>query len=376
MSRRKESQLHAVSRMVAFFCIAILCIILTAGLWPFRAPKNQVKWLSGRDGLEFGGRGLVTSDRPFPALSPEKPVTLEICLQPTSLHGSGTILAFDDFANPNYVFALRQFGNDIVVQRPAYDPQGVLVRQWWRAGKVFRGPNLVVLTIVSTAQKAVLYVNGTVASISWDHTNMSGDMTGTLVLGSSVVRDGWRGTIVGMAIFNDALTAAKIEEHSRGWLLEQPPVASGERAPAVLYQFSERAGNTVHDETEHADDLTIPARYRMVHPAFMASVFQVFRGRWDGWRTSSYWSDVAINIAGFIPFGYFFATWFSLVGFTSRPRLTALLLGIVISFAIESCQYFLPTRDSSMTDLLNNSLGTAIGVALYRKDQFQRWFVH
>ena len=49
---------------------------------------------------------------------------------------------------------------------------------------------------------------------------------------------------------------------------------------------------------------------------------------------------VAVNIAGFIPFGYFFAAWFSLIRFTSRPRMAALFLGIAVSFLIESVQYF------------------------------------
>ena len=89
--------------------------------------------------------------------------------------------------------------------------------------------------------------------------------------------------------------------------------------------------------------------------------------------TRSYWSDVALNVAGFIPFGYVFATWFFLIRFTSRPRLTALLLGMLVSFVIESVQYFLPTRDSSMTDLLTNTIGTALGVALSRKAPFEDW---
>jgi glycopeptide antibiotics resistance protein len=82
--------------------------------------------------------------------------------------------------------------------------------------------------------------------------------------------------------------------------------------------------------------------------------------------TPSYWSDMGVNIAGFIPFGFFFALWFSLTPGIARPRLTALLLGFTISLIIESLQYFLPTRDSSMTDLLNNTIGTALGVALCR----------
>jgi glycopeptide antibiotics resistance protein len=93
-------------------------------------------------------------------------------------------------------------------------------------------------------------------------------------------------------------------------------------------------------------------------------VWKPFRSRWDGWKTRGYWFDMGVNVAGFIPFGFFFALWFSLTPGIARPRLTAILLGFAISLLIETLQYFLPTRDSSMTDLLNNTIGTALGVFL------------
>jgi hypothetical protein len=355
-------------------CACILCAIFLAGFWPFCAPKNQVAWLSGQNGLRFGGRGIAFGERPFQALSPEGPVTLEICLLPASLSGSGTILAFNDFANPNYVFALRQFDGALAVQRPAYDPQGTLVRQWWATRGVFTATKPTVLTITSARDKGTLYVDGVLAGISREHANMSVDMVGTLVLGSSVVRDGWRGQISGLAIYNSLLTPAEIESHSIRWLQQESPVADGGSPPAALYRFNEGTGSTVYDEAAPANDaLNIPARYLLVHPKYLTPLWDPFRSRWDGWRTTSYWSDVAVNITGFVPFGYFFAAWFSLIRSTSRPRMAALFLGIAVSFLIESVQYFLPTRDSSMTDLLTNSIGAAIGASMYRNYQMAVW---
>jgi len=34
-------------------CGSVLVAILTAGLWPFHAPKNEVRWLSDGNGLHF-----------------------------------------------------------------------------------------------------------------------------------------------------------------------------------------------------------------------------------------------------------------------------------------------------------------------------------
>ncbi len=42
-------------------CAAVLCILLSLGLWPFHAPLNQVTWLKGADGLSFGRYGTVVS---------------------------------------------------------------------------------------------------------------------------------------------------------------------------------------------------------------------------------------------------------------------------------------------------------------------------
>jgi len=70
-------------------------------------------------------------------------------------------------------------------------------------------------------------------------------------------------------------------------------------------------------------------------------------------------SDVAINVLAYAPFGLLLA----LIG-RRRPAVrlgTAIGVGTLLSFAMESLQTLLPTRDASSVDLVSNSLGTAIG---------------
>jgi VanZ family protein len=48
------------------------------------------------------------------------------------------------------------------------------------------------------------------------------------------------------------------------------------------------------------------------------------------------------------------------------PRMVVVVLGLTVSLLIEILQHFLPTRDSSMTDVITNTVGTMAGVGFYR----------
>ena len=84
------------------------------------------------------------------------------------------------------------------------------------------------------------------------------------------------------------------------------------------------------------------------------------------WTRWSYWKDIAVNIFGFIPLGFLFLAYFAIVKQNPRPTMMVVTLGFAISLTIEVAQRFLPTRDSSMMDLMTNTLGTFLGVLLFR----------
>jgi glycopeptide antibiotics resistance protein len=82
--------------------------------------------------------------------------------------------------------------------------------------------------------------------------------------------------------------------------------------------------------------------------------------------------DVAINVAGFIPFGFFCAGFLVKIcrfKISANYMITA-LLGFGLSLAIELMQVYLPTRDSSLTDVICNVLGTIMGLILYQTTVF------
>ncbi|MGA7352387.1 MAG: VanZ family protein [Acidobacteriaceae bacterium] len=369
---RRRSELGDLRLLTGAICICILVVILIAGLWPFLPKKNDVQWLQGENGLRFGHRGIVVSSQAFRVDRDSGSCSLEIYLRPGSISGSGTFLALDDNPDPRYVFALRQFDTGLAVQRPALDARGNLVRQWWKTNRVFTEGQSVVLTITAVRGETTLYVDGVQANASSQFGLSSAELNGDLILGNSATQDSWHGEIMGLAMYASALTPAEVEEHASRWLQGQAPASNNDNDPLALYRFDERSGSVIQDRSAAGNSLLIRPRYFLLHPAFLQPVWKPFRSRWDGWMTRGYWSDVVINIVGFIPFGFFFALRFSLTPGIARPRLTALLLGFAISLAIETLQYFLPTRDSSMTDLLNNTIGTALGVALCRPTLAQK----
>src|SRR5580704_7416954 len=82
--------------LLALICIAVLCITLTLGLWPFHSPVNDVSWLRNHNGLRFGRYGAIMSSGPFQIASPRdnSEASLEIWLQPNRVWESSTFLSF------------------------------------------------------------------------------------------------------------------------------------------------------------------------------------------------------------------------------------------------------------------------------------------
>jgi len=147
---------------------------------------------------------------------------------------------------------------------------------------------------------------------------------------------------------------------------KQPDLA-GSAGVVARYLFNESKGDVVHNQVDSATDLLIPKRYFVIHEKLLERPWTEFRSTW------SYWVDVAINIAGFIPFGFFFSAYFSVIGKVRRYAWLTIALGFALSLTIEVLQAFLPMRDSGMTDLFTNTLGTALGAMLCAWALKQSW---
>jgi VanZ like family/Concanavalin A-like lectin/glucanases superfamily len=344
--------------------ILMLCAVLVAGLWPFHAPNNQVTWLTSTSGLRFGRHGTVLSSSIFPAPDSrdEGSCSLEIWLQPLHRVDSNTFLAFYAPERP-LQFSLHQSETDLALQIgspnehvPAKGSALMYVNE------IFSTRKLLLIAITSGTEGTRIYIDGSLARTVPEFRLSAKDFTGQLVLGTSpAVNDSWSGQLRGLAIYRQELTPAQVFRHFEAWSSRgMPEIAQDERVLA-LYPFDEHAGRVVHDRASSGIDLYIPERYMIVREKFLEPPWKEFYPRW------AYWKNVGINIGGFIPLGFFFCAYLTSVRRVSRPRLVTMILGAAASVTIEVLQAFLPTRDSGMTDIITNTLGTYLGVLLYQR---------
>ena len=346
--------------VLRLLCVSVLAAILVAGLWPFHAPRNDVAWLNDGNGLRFGRHGvMLSSETDDLGLEGGIHCSIEIWVQPAFMDTGGTLLAFYSPENRTGTFSLQQSLDDLLLRRVNIDRKR-LVRSKWYIDHVFRKDKQMIVTITASPQSTMVYVNGALVGASARFGLSSQDLTGQLVVGNRpLVDNGWQGQLKGLAVYNRELTPAEVSQHYADWTTNQGAKIKNEGA-ASLYLCNEGLGAVVHDQMNPANDLHIPDRYFVLHAPLLEMPWDEFEFSW------SYCKDVLINIGGFVPLGFFFCAYFSLVRRLDRSVLATIVLGAVVSCAIEVLQAFLPTRNSGMTDIVTNTLGTSFGAMLYR----------
>lgn len=352
-------------KILAVLCFAILSVMIVAAFWPFAFhPTNHVTWLNDENGLRFNGGGIVLSQRSFEfsgsrdSRSPAG-ASLELWLEPSQENYSYALLSFSSSENPDQ-FRLRQSHDFLLVIQEPFASARHSGMTWLWIPHVFQAHKRRFIAITSGTERTTVYLDGTPAESSPAFKIASKDFSGQLIVGTSpVVYDTWRGKLFGLAVFGRELTAAQVSEHYQAWVKGLPEtLMSGQ--PAALYTFGERSGTVVHNQVASGPDLVIPAGFRVPYKPFLKSPWREF------YPNEAYLLDVLINIAGFVPFGFFFCMLFSSSEASRRSVIATIFLGAAFSLTIEVLQGFIPMRDSGTTDIITNTLGTALGAMLYR----------
>jgi len=347
-------------------CACVLLGILVAGLWPFHAPRNDVSWLSEGNGLLFGKHGSIVSAGPFKAHASQgdSSCSLEIWLKPSRVDSGGMILAFYWPENRVVPFALRQSRGGLVLER---DGQGRFDKKAGiYVGDVFGSLKPVFVTITSGDAGTATYVDGRLVKRVPNFAFSNRHLTGQIVVGNAPSATyNWSGQVKGLAVYDRELSSADVSQSLMEWTKGSHLDSAKSEGLVARYLFDEGKGNVVHNQVSSATDLLIPERFFVLHERFLETPWNEFQPGW------SYWKNIGINVVGFIPVGFFFYAYFSQLRKAGHPAGITIAFGFALSLTIEVLQAFLPTRDSGMTDLITNTLGTAIGVIAFRHKAFQ-----
>ena len=348
------------TKILSLACLAISTGLLIAGLWPFQfQPVNNVHWIDGQAGLRFGVYGIVYGQAPLftpgGAFDFAKPFSIRLELLPRDEPSDylPRILSVYD-SGGRELFILGQWKSalnlSILERQRAY----YLEYQETEVGNFHKGAKRSIL-LSSGATRLSVYADGkpVFTKPGFGFSLLSGNRDPAwLLLGNSPTGESpWRGDLLSLSFYAGAHSPEEI--------------ATSGIDPLVRYLFSEGSGTVCRGGADPRYDLFIP-------PVFRAPVKPVLTPPWKVQEYDlSFWDDVAVNILGFIPFGFTLSACLRKDGGRKGLPVAVLvvLAGAGISLLIELLQVYLPTRDSSLTDFMDNTLGTSIGAWL-----FQVWF--
>ncbi len=357
-------------------CIAMWAALLVIGLWPFDFfPRNRVQWLRNGDGIHFDWHGQIYGLQSWKgtqaqgSLALDRAFTIEIWLTPDQAQSWGTILCIYDPARPEN-FRIDQSLSDLVV-RGNFQEQNRRseFRPIWM-DNIFATGRPRFLTITSGQDGTVVYLDA-VKEHSYEYTPAPGNFDGRLLIGHAVSGgSAWAGTVRALAIYNRSLTSEEVGRHYQAWIEDTAEELTKEEGIAGIYPFDEQMGDLVRNHAGPMPNLLIPTRFYVLHRKFLTDPARLQR---------SDLGDALINLVGFVPFGFLVSLYLSRAGSFSRTQtiLWTIVLGGLTSFLIEFLQAYLPTRDSSYLDLINNILGTGLGTLLVPRlsGQVRRFYI-
>jgi VanZ family protein len=324
-----------------------------------------VEWLANRNGIHFDWHGQIYTTTP--AKLAESPAdssanhsfSIEIWLKPDKTYSWGTVLSIYDPSRPEN-FRINQSLTDLVLRGDFQDQNRLAgFKPVWMS-EIFKHGQARFVTITSGALGTTVYLEGA-REHSAPYTPSGDNFSGRLMVGhSGSENSSWAGALFGLAIYDRVLTADEVARHYKVWSENRAGDLVSAEGIMALYPLSEGHGSLVHNQAGPMPDLVIPDRFYILHRRFLADPSKLQR---------SDISDAVVNIIGFIPLGFLVAFYLSQgIGWPkSKAVVWALILGGMTSFLIEFLQAYLPTRDSSYLDLINNILGTTLGAIMARR---------
>jgi hypothetical protein len=289
----KLSIILGKKRFLPLACLAISAGLLIAGLWPFQfRPVNNVHWIDGQAGLRFGRYGMVSGQSPLftpgGPLDFAKPFTIRLELLPRDEPSDylPRILSVYE-AGGRELFILGQWKSalnlSILERQRAY----YFEYQETEVGNLPKGAKRSIL-LSSGETGLTVYSEGKLVFTrpGFGFSLLPGNREPAwLLLGNSPSGESpWRGDLLSLSFYADAISPEEI--------------ATPGIDPLVRFLFSEGSGTVCRGGSDPRYDL-------FISPVFRAPVKPVLAPPWKVQEYDlSFWVDVAVNILGFIPFGF------------------------------------------------------------------------
>ncbi len=354
--------------MLVGLVIAILLGVLFFGLRPKNFTfTNGANWISERPGIRFSKYGIAYTD-PFvesieEGISELNGFSIIIAFKPESFREEGFnfILSIHNGKNCDQLLVGQWRSYIIVMNGDDYSNKRKTPRI---AANIFSPtPRNIILTISAGKEGTKLYVGSQLVKTNSDLILKfpKGDKT-RLILGNSVYgKHSWKGEIYGLAFYDYPLNAHEAVFHTKRWYKGQNLSFVKKGKPAVLYLFDEKRGKRAFDHGKGKLHLEIPPHMHTLEKIILSPP-------WTGSRLNrNYFIDIIVNIIGFIPLGFvLYATLFEING-TSKKRVVLMTVALcfILSLTIEIVQAWIPSRSSSMLDLMSNTSGALIGAMIY-----------
>jgi VanZ family protein len=353
-----------------YFLIVILFLILFFGLRPKDYNfLNCVTWITDQAGIHLKKYGIVYTNliigKKETDFSVSNNFSLEIALKPTkpSIDGFSFIVVHHDGNDGNQLLMAQWRSWIIFMNGDDYAHKRKTNRIAVDTALLPDGP--LFITITSNTNGTKLYCNGKLLkeNQTLKLTMPNGRKSRILVGNSLYGNNSWEGDIFGLAIYRETLNSKDIDLHFENWSKEHNFSFAKNDKPFVLYFFDEKEGKLALDHAGKNHHLKIPDRMKILKK-------KILELEWEKYKyDSNHIQDFLLNLLGFIPLGFSLsATLIRFRGkFIQHVVLKTVFSCFIFSLFIEIFQAWIPSRSSSMLDLILNTCGALIGSIIFYK---------
>jgi hypothetical protein len=364
-----------------YWLLLIVYVGILAGilLWPFDFDlyiKNDARSIKNSRGIEFLKTGQALSNSStqdfFDHIVRGSGLTLELWLQTDDQNqfGPARILSYSRGTGLRN-FTIGQSSDQLVIRLRTTETTLNGTNPHLIVDSAFDDRDLQHVVVSYDFSEQNVYINGEQRARSeilkgdfsnWDHACR-------LVIGNEITGNRpWKGKLYYIAVFNKPLTEKEIRQNYLSRLQSQIDPGRSEdtgvkaKAPVIRYLFDHGSGAVIYDSGLGLSpvDLLIPKYIKREDRQFLD--FSI-----SGMYSKTWFTDAVINILIFIPLGILFHGMLrARRGLSLKVSLTALLFGTLFTLGVESVQHLSLTRNSSLTDVLMNMTGTALGIAIDR----------